>query len=120
MRLFDWLILAHLVGDYLVQTEFEALNKALGRFWNRALISHCMKYTLCFVPVVLAFGVSPAWLLLIYGSHMVFDRRWPIVWWRTYVTRNSEESIKATFWLTVAIDQIFHFLILVVIGAFSS
>lgn len=115
MRLFEWLVICHLIGDYLVQTEFEALNKALGRFWNRALVSHCVKYTLCFVPLVFTAALNPMWLMLIYGSHMIFDQRWPIVWWRKCVTRNSDESIKATFWLTIVIDQIFHLLVLVVI-----
>ena len=112
MRLFNYLILAHLIGDYLIQTEFEALNKALGRFWNRALISHCVKYTLSFLPLVIWFGLPLWWLLVIYGSHMVLDRRWFIIAWRKYVTRNSAESIKATFWLTVVIDQIFHVFVL--------
>ena len=113
LSIFEYLIIAHLVGDYLVQTEFEGMNKALGRFWNRALISHCVKYTLAFIPVVVAYRL-PLWsLLVIYGSHMVIDRRWPVIWWRRNVTRNSEDSIKATFWLTVVIDQIFHLLVLV-------
>jgi hypothetical protein len=120
MRLFDYLIIAHLVGDYLVQTEFEAMNKALGRFWNRALISHCLKYTLSFVPVIVLLGMPLWWLAVIYGTHMVLDRRWFITGWRKYVTRNSEQSIQATFWLTVVIDQIFHVLVLAGLAAFSS
>ena len=120
MRYFSYLIIAHLVGDYLIQTEFEALNKALGRFWNRALISHCVKYTLSFVPFLIWFGLPLWWLLVIYGSHMMLDRRWFILWWRKFITRNSEDSIKATFWLTVVIDQIFHVIVLAILAMLYS
>jgi len=120
MRSFELLILAHLVGDYLVQTEFEAMNKALGPFWNRALWAHCSKYAACFIPVLALAGLSQWWLALIFFSHLFFDRRWPIIWWRRVVTHNSAESIKATFWLTVVVDQIFHTLVLALIVIVSA
>lgn len=116
MTVFELLILSHLVGDFLVQTEFEALNKALGKFFNRALLVHCLKYTLCFAPFFWNIGSGYFWLLLIFSSHMVLDRRWLIIWWRHYVNRNSPKSIENTFWLTVVVDQIFHILVLALIS----
>lgn len=108
-----WFVVAHFVGDYLIQTEYEALNKAQGRFWNRALVVHCLKYTACFVPILLAYQVSMGWLMPILVTHLVFDRRWIIVLWRRHINRNSEQGIAQTFWLTVMIDQIFHMLVIV-------
>jgi len=119
MTLLEMLVVIHLVGDYLLQTEFEAMNKATGKFWNRAILSHCSKYTLCFAPVIWSFGLGWLWLVLIFGTHMFFDRRWPVVAWRKYITRNSDSSIKNTFWLTVALDQIFHLIVLAAIAAAS-
>lgn len=119
MNLIGWLVVCHLIGDYLLQTEFEAMNKAMGKLWNSAILSHCSKYTLCFAPVVWFYGLSWLWLVLIWGAHMFIDRRWPVITWRRYITRNSENSIKNTFWITVIIDQIFHFIILVVIVTVS-
>ena len=116
MTLFEYCLLAHLVGDYLVQTEFEAMNKALGKFWNRGLVAHCLKYTACFVLPFLSFGVNLWWLLPVYATHMVFDRRWPIVLWRKYVNHNTDESIAKTFWLTIMTDQIFHILVIAIIA----
>ncbi len=110
-----FLLLAHLVGDWFIQTEYEALNKALGKFWNRALMAHCAKYTLCFVPVLWFFEESQLWLLLILGSHLLIDRRSPVIWLRRHIARSSESGIKNTFWITIVIDQIFHFVILMML-----
>jgi hypothetical protein len=110
-----WFVVAHFVGDYLIQTEYEALNKAQGRFWNRALVVHCLKYTACFIPALLAYQVSLIWLLPVLATHLLFDRRWLIVLWRKYINRNSDEGIKQTFWLTIMVDQIFHVLVIVAI-----
>lgn len=118
MNVFEWLLIAHFAGDYLFQTEFEALNKMQNRFCNRALVSHCTKYTLCFIPVFWFYVMQPAWLLFIFGSHLFFDRRWFIMWWRKHINRNSDESIAKTSWLTITIDQIFHILVLTLIAYF--
>ena len=112
-----WFVVAHLIGDFLLQTEYEAMNKAQGRFLNGALLSHSAKYTLCFAPVCWVFQVPLFWLGAILGTHLVLDRRWPIIAWRRHVKRDSEEGIKQTFWLTVIIDQIFHLFVLVLISS---
>jgi hypothetical protein len=109
------LILAHLIGDWLIQSEFEALNKARGRFWNRALFSHCFKYTLCFVPAIWIAKENMLWLILILGSHLVIDRRFPVIWWRLHICKCSPEAIEKTFWITVVVDQVFHFVIVMIL-----
>ena len=64
MTSFIWLFLSHLCGDWLIQTEFQALNKAKGAFFNRALFAHCLGYTVCFVPIFLLTGASWWWMTL--------------------------------------------------------
>jgi hypothetical protein len=103
--------------DYLIQTQFEANNKALGRFWNHALLSHCLKYTLVFVPVLYFVAASSWWLALIFSSHMFLDRRWFVYWWRRTFMRNDDAAIKNSLWLTIVVDQIFHLFILALIAA---
>lgn len=120
MTPFCWFVIAHLVGDFLLQTEFEAMNKANGSFWNRALFAHVLKYTLCFVPAFVGLHMSLLWLAPIFLSHLILDRRWPVLWWRRVVARGSEASIKNTFWLTIVVDQIFHVLVLAAILAAAS
>lgn len=119
MTLFESFMIAHLIGDYLLQTLEEANQKAQKSFFNWPLWRHVIKYTaVCAVPIWY-FSAHPAWILLVFGSHLLFDRRWPIIWWRHHVTRNSMESIEKTWWLTVVIDQIFHILVLALIAALS-
>ena len=50
-------LVSHLAGDYLLQTEFQALNKRGGLTGTpaqrRALVNHVLTYTLIFVPALL-------------------------------------------------------------------
>ena len=120
MTLITWLVLSHLIGDYFLQTEYEALNKAQGRFWNRALWSHCLKYTLALVPVVWLMDVDFVWLAIVFGTHLVLDRRWVVLWWRRAIMRGSEAGIQNTFWLTIVVDQIFHLLVLAAMASWPT
>lgn len=60
-------LLAHLSGDYLLQSHWEATEKT-----SRALpaASHAVKYTACFLPLTR----NPKALAVIGGTHYVLDR----------------------------------------------
>lgn len=60
-------LLAHLVGDYLLQTHHMATEKT--RAWGPAL-AHALTYTVPFA----ALTRSPARLAVIAGTHAVIDR----------------------------------------------
>lgn len=60
-------IVAHLVGDYLLQTHWMAAEKT--HRWSAALV-HAAAYTLPFLFVT----QSPTALLVIGGTHAVIDR----------------------------------------------
>lgn len=107
---FEASILAHIVGDYLIQTENEANQKAVKQFFNWSLMRHVIKYTSCFVLPIIFFQASSLWLVWIFTTHYVLDRRAFVLWWRKNIMRSSEESISNTFWLTIIVDQIFHLL----------
>jgi hypothetical protein len=74
---------AHMVGDYLLQTDWQARNKAggLGRdpVARRALFAHVATYTLAFVPALIWIGdeLSAGWAVLaaalIALPHIVMD-----------------------------------------------
>jgi hypothetical protein len=91
--LFGAFILCHLVGDFLLQTDWQAMHKqgGLGRdaVARRALFSHVTTYTLAFVPalvwlgaeVSVAAGVGGAVLIAV--SHLaVDDGRFVSLWVR--------------------------------------
>lgn len=60
-------LLAHLVGDYVLQSDWMALNKTKH---HGPAIAHALTYTLPFM----ALTHSPRRLALIAGSHFVIDR----------------------------------------------
>lgn len=110
-----FLVFAHFVGDWLIQSEYEAVNKAKGGFWNKALLTHCLKYSACFIPVLWIFGESMLWLALIFGSHVIIDRRNPVIWWRAHVGHCTPANIQQTFGVTIVVDQVFHFIVLMML-----
>jgi Protein of unknown function (DUF3307) len=71
-----WLILAHLVADFVLQTNGVAAAKTArdGRAW-RGFLGHAIGVAICLVPVGLAFGGSGfAALAVIVISHLVIDQ----------------------------------------------
>jgi len=71
-----WLILAHLVADFVLQPGRMARSKAgPGNAALPALLGHALVVALCVVPFGLAFGVPGWWVVLIVlASHAVIDR----------------------------------------------
>jgi hypothetical protein len=71
-----WLILAHLVADFVIQTSgiVEAKTSRGGGAW-RGLLAHGLGVALCLVPVALAFGAPGLWALIAIAlAHVVIDR----------------------------------------------
>lgn len=64
-------LLAHLFGDYLLQSDWMAQNKTKAH-WPAFV--HALLYTLCFVPIFLARHSSDACILTILGTHFLIDR----------------------------------------------
>ena len=71
-----WLILAHLVADFVLQPGRMARSKAgPGNAALPALLGHALVVALCLVPFGLAFGAAGWWMvLLVMASHAVIDR----------------------------------------------
>lgn len=110
-------LLAHLWGDYVLQTERMALRKTIS--WRWATI-HAATYTLPFF--FLTHDVKS--LLTIFLTHVVIDRlalaRKLVVWRNAWDIRSSGQSLSETtgfsekipawlaFWLTVIVDNTLH------------
>jgi len=60
-------ILAHLVGDYILQSHWMATEKLKK---SSAALAHALVYTLCFLPI----STSPKALGFILVTHFVIDR----------------------------------------------
>ncbi len=117
-EVFAVFIVCHLAGDFLLQTDWQALNKrgGLGRDpeKRRALISHVTVYTLMFVPAViwiaseksnLAFALLP----VVFIPHLIQDDARVLIAWNRIVKRSSPTPGDLVY---MAIDQAFHVVIL--------
>ncbi len=86
-----WLVLAHLVADFVLQPGRMARAKAApGSGAMPALLSHALVVGVCVVPFGLAFGVPGWWVVAIVTlSHAVIDRL------KAVLTRRAEAAALA-------------------------
>ena len=115
MSLFDWLLVGHLVGDFLLQTDGMAKYKAQSWTW---MLRHVGLYLAVMALVLGAYSLStpvPLWvlglaLLFIAVTHIILDRREFILGWMRLIGITSDLG-----WLIIVADQVFHVLVLVVV-----
>ena len=67
------LLLGHLVGDYLLQNEAQAMNKSKNTLkgWYYATI-HCLLYTLAVCLFTWKFKLI--WIIAVFFSHFFIDK----------------------------------------------
>lgn len=120
MTIFEGMVLAHLLGDWILQTEWQAQNK--GSHWP-ALLSHIFIYHLIMFGV-LAYGYSLPLLPVLISvaflavTHIILDRqkfvRWFVRAMRICVVREPER------WFLVAVDQAIHLLLMGAVAIYLS
>jgi hypothetical protein len=119
------LIASHLVGDFLVQTEWQAVNKRGGLLdagSRRALIAHVIAYTAAFVPALvwIGFRTSPGRAVAVGAvvaiPHLLVDDGHFVRLWLRTVKRAPDPSVA----LMVSVDQTFHFVCLVGAAALAA
>ena len=112
MSLFSYLLVGHLIGDYLLQTSWMAAGKATK--WS-PLLFHCFVYTsVVSAAFVIGTGVVSIWVIaIIFISHVILDRRRFVAWWATVVmgVKNGQPA-----WLLIMADQVFHVLVIAFIA----
>jgi hypothetical protein len=118
VEVFAAFVVSHLVGDYLLQTDWQALNKRGGLGPDpqarRALLSHIASYTLAFVPVLIWLaGEIDAWAIgvgaLIAVPHLIQDDGRLLA---AYVVHVKHADCRANPGVMAAADQSFHVLAL--------
>jgi Protein of unknown function (DUF3307) len=118
VEVFAVLVVSHLVGDFILQTDWQAGYKRAGlgrdRLRRRALISHVLTYLAAFVPALIWIGIETdaAWAALIGAAiavpHLIQDDRRLL---EAYMFR-VKGLAEAPSGLLVAVDQSFHVLVL--------
>ena len=114
VELFVVFVVSHLVGDYLLQTDWQATHKRGGlsadTVARRALLSHVATYTLAFVPALLwiagDLGAGALWVAaLVAVPHFVQDDGRLVEWW---MERVKHADIAAQPVAALALDQTLH------------
>jgi hypothetical protein len=113
LTFFAWLLLGHLVGDFLLQTRWMAENKTA--LWY-PLAVHSTVYTAAVALFSLAAGgLSPLAVAIVFLSHLFLDRRGFVNLWAQYLNRAENND-----WLKIMIDQTLHVLVLALAVQLSS
>jgi hypothetical protein len=118
VEVFAAFVVCHLVGDYLLQTDWQALHKRGGLgpdpLARRALFSHIVTYTLAFVPALIwladdigAWAIATAALIAV--PHWVQDDGRLLA---AYIVRVKHTDPRANPSIAAAADQTFHFVAL--------
>src|SRR6478752_2790592 len=123
VEIFAVFIVSHLVGDFLLQTDVQAMHKRGGLSGNgkspRGLLSHTLTYTLAFVPALiwlegdLGLAETIGVALLIAIPHMIQDDGRLL---DTYMRRVKGVVDPRPGGLLIAVDQSFHVLVLFLIA----
>jgi uncharacterized protein DUF3307 len=112
-------VVCHMVGDFILQTDWQARNKYGGLGEDperrRALWSHVVVYTLCFVPALVWIGIETDALraivagLVVAIPHLIQDDGRLL---DAYMRRVKGLAAGGNLGLRVAVDQSFHLVFL--------
>ena len=121
VEIFTTFVVSHLVGDYLLQTDWQALHKRGGLARGagdarRALFTHVGTYTLSFVPalVVSDLSVELVWVVpAIALPHLIQDDGRLL---HAYMKRVKHLDPTGNLSVSIAVDQTFHLLALMAVA----
>jgi len=112
MTLFEWLLVGHLIGDWVFQNDWMARHKQNG-FFNRAIFIHCAVYTavLCLVYFLPTASPRPFSTFLffaasVYLSHWLIDAAGLAGRWMHFFRQTDVPFMR------IAVDQIMHIVVL--------
>ena len=105
MNLFNWLLVGHFVGDFILQTRWMAEQKTKKIM---PLIVHAAVYTVTLALLALPAGGLSWWGIgLIFSSHLILDQRAFTDFWAAKVNGNTDID-----WLKITLDQSWHIVII--------
>src|SRR5918994_2052479 len=111
VEIFAAFVVCHLVGDYLLQTDWQAQHKRGGLgadpIARRALFTHVSTYTLAFVPALvwLADDIGAAVAALVFVPHLIQDDGRLLT---AYIARVKGIEASTNAQVALAVDQTFH------------
>lgn len=107
----NWLI-GHLVGDYLLQNDWMALNKKKRHL---PCAVHCLLYSLA----IWAFTGWPFWAVgLVCITHFIQDGTAIISQWMNAIGQKQFATGPCSPWSIIVVDNVWHLVVLYSIGAY--
>ena len=115
MTLFSWLLVGHLVADWMLQNDWMARNKQ-SQWFSPAILVHCTVYTLILM-VSLWFADPPdaqippyfSFALIIFLSHWLIDAGRLATHWMSLLHQSPLHFVQ------MMVDQTMNILVLVVL-----
>ncbi len=95
-------IIGHLVGDYLLQTDWMALNK---KHSTPICAVHCSVWTL---SVCLFGGLGWMAAAVLFVTHFIQDRTTIIPWWMDHIGQSAFRSGPLAPWSVIIVDNVWH------------
>ncbi|KQX67245.1 MULTISPECIES: DUF3307 domain-containing protein [unclassified Paenibacillus] len=105
------LLIGHLIGDYLLQTDKQAIRK--NTQWI-PLIVHCAVYTIVLLILMyLLLGIfNWTMIFIIFFTHVIIDKGEIVSWWARKVKGIEDVSKETIRPVLMAIDQTFHLIVI--------
>lgn len=127
-------IIGHLVGDYLLQNDWQALNKKkVGnpnfklcsefcidcicvRVFSLHCAAHCLLWSLA--VCVLAGWFSPLVFSLLFVTHYAQDRTDIVSWWMDLIGQKQFRTGVCAPWSVIVVDNVWHIVTLFLVWRF--
>lgn len=115
-----WLLVGHLIGDYIVQNDLMASNKSSpGILGFLCCTTHCLLYSAAVLAC--SFWWMPWWgAIICFAVHWPIDRYRLAAWWMRNVSGQAFFASPQHLmfpWSIVVVDNTFHILTLVVLAS---
>ena len=119
VEIFAVLVVSHALGDYLLQTDWQAMNKRGGlggdSVAQRALVSHVVSYTAAYVPAAIWLGSDlppvgvAVFLAAIFFPHLIQDDGRLL---GVYIRRVKGPGAASNPAIVTTVDQSLHLIVL--------
>lgn len=101
----NWLI-AHLIGDYLLQNDWMALNKKTRHL---PCLVHCTLYSL----IVFALTLWPWWAIgMVFAAHYAQDHTNIVLRWMKFIGQKQFATGPCSPWSIIVVDNVLHLVLL--------
>jgi hypothetical protein len=104
------LLVYHFIGDWLLQPNDWSKRKYKE---NKILVLHTLLYTAVMAIPLFSYDNFFLSLVIVFITHLIIDSRKPVVWWLKNINKT-----EVSFIYVLLVDQIFHIIIIYLLGRY--